>query len=299
MCSQPEDAATNSLETAGAIAMCINCLPPPAEVLGDNLEPTPIEAGGTNISRALREPMTQPSRTHGYFTPSQNKRHDNAPPMVGGPKCQNKTKGLEPNTGSQTNAKKPPKAALGGDKGVPSLKKSGRGWANKAKVQNSNPHTNDSMTLSQTESGRGLPKKPQAQVGWSLSLSPAVLHKKQLDDPDIGPILGWKESGQRPLVPEVCASSPATRHYWNCWDILQIQDGMLMHHFMRHDATGNHMQFIVPRSLCNEVLYHIHDSLIGGHLGKKKTREKALQRFYWSSIREDCNNWVSKCNELC
>ena len=185
MCCQPEDATTNSLETAGAIAMCINHLPPPAVVLGDNLEPTPIRAGGTDISEVLREPMTQPARTHGYFTWSQNKRHDNATPMVGGPKCQNKMKGLKHNTGSQTNAKKPQKAALGGDKGVPSLKKSGRGWANKAKVQNSNPNTNDFMTPSQTKSGRGLSKTPKAQVGWSLPLSPAVLCKKQLDDPDI------------------------------------------------------------------------------------------------------------------
>ena len=84
MCSQSEDTATNSLEVAGTIAMCINCLPPPAEVLGDNLEPMPIGAGGTNISGALREPMTLPARTHGYFTQSQNKRHDNAPPMAGG-----------------------------------------------------------------------------------------------------------------------------------------------------------------------------------------------------------------------
>ena len=57
------------------------------------------------------------------------------------------------------------------------------------------------------------------------------------------------------------------------------------------------MQFIVPRSLCKKVLYHIHDSLLGGHLGQKKTREKALQRFYWSGIRENCNNWVSKYDE--
>ena len=36
---------------------------------------------------------------------------------------------------------------------------------------------------------------------------------------------------------------------------------------------------------------------MGGHLDQKKTREKALQRFYWSGIREVCNNWVTKCDE--
>ena len=200
--------------------MCINHLPPPTEELGDNLELTPIGAGGTDISGALREPMIQPARTHGYFTVSQNKRHDNTPPVAGGPKCQTKMKGPKPNPGSQAHAKKQLEGALGGDRSVPSQKKSGRGWANRARVQGSSSLTNDSMTPSQTKSGRGLSKKPKAQVGWSLSLSPAVLHKRQLDAPDIGPILGWKESGQRPFDPEVCASSPATRHYWNCWDLL-------------------------------------------------------------------------------
>ena len=100
MCSQSEDTATNSHEAAGAIAVCINCLPSPAEVLGNNLEPTPIGVGGTDISGALREPITKPARTHGYFTWSQNKRQDGAPPMVGGPKCPSETKGPKPNPGS-------------------------------------------------------------------------------------------------------------------------------------------------------------------------------------------------------
>ena len=119
MCNQTEDTANNSLDAAGAIAMCINCLPPPVEVLGDNLELTPIGAGGTNISGAFREPMIQPARTHGYFTQSQNKKHDNAPPMVGGPKCQSKTKGLKPHPGPQTYAKEQLEGALGSDKSAP------------------------------------------------------------------------------------------------------------------------------------------------------------------------------------
>ena len=105
MYSQSEDTATNSHEAPGATAMYINHLPPPAEVLGNNLEPTPIGAGGTDISGALREPITQPARTHGYFTWSQNKRPDGAPPMVGGPKCPSEMKGPKSNPGSQTETK--------------------------------------------------------------------------------------------------------------------------------------------------------------------------------------------------
>ena len=100
MCSQTEDTTNNSLEAAGAIAMCINCLPPPAEVLGDNLALTIIGAGGTDIRGVIREPIIQPATTHGHFTWSQNRRHDNTPHVAEGPKCQSNPNGLKPNPGS-------------------------------------------------------------------------------------------------------------------------------------------------------------------------------------------------------
>ena len=46
-----------------------------------------------------------------------------------------------------------------------------------------------------------------------LSLMPAEMNKRHLDDPAIGQILQWVESGTRPFGPEVCTASAATRHY--------------------------------------------------------------------------------------
>ena len=130
-----------------------------------------------------------------------------------------------------------------------------------------------------------------------LSHTPAELHKKQLDDLDISSVLKWKESGNQPFGQEVCSASAATRHYWNCWDLLQVENGVLMRRFVRQDATGDHLQFVVPRSMHSEILQQVHNSLLGGHLGQKKTRGKVLQRFYWSGVHEDCNIWVAKCYE--
>ena len=64
---------------------------------------------------------------------------------------------------------------------------------------------------------RGSEKKAERN-GGGLSCAPAELHKKQCDDLDIGP--------------EVCSASVATRHYWNYWDMLQIENGILMRHFV-------------------------------------------------------------------
>jgi hypothetical protein len=40
----------------------------------------------------------------------------------------------------------------------------------------------------------------------------------------------------------------------------------------------------------------MHDALLSGHLGTKKTREKTLQRFYWYEMRDDIKNWIMKCD---
>ena len=45
-----------------------------------------------------------------------------------------------------------------------------------------------------------------------------------------------------------------------------------------------------------EVFAEMHSSLLGGHLGKKKTREKMLRSFYWFCLREDVNRWITICN---
>ncbi|CAC5397555.1 unnamed protein product [Mytilus coruscus] len=42
----------------------------------------------------------------------------------------------------------------------------------------------------------------------------------------------------------------------------------------------------------------MHDAIISGYLGKRKTTEKLLQRFYWFELREDVRIWIAKC-EVC
>ena len=165
-------------------------------------------------------------------------------------------------------------------------KQAGKGTPQETNVNNKkNP---------QQQSGRGSLNK--SMEGWNLLYNPVVLWRKQLADPDIAPVLKWKESGKRPFGLEVCVSSPATRHYWSSWDLLVIEKGMLMRKFIKQDGTSDSHQLIVPRELQKEVLWNAHDGLLGGHLGQKKTREKALRKFYWRGICEDCNNWVNTCD---
>ena len=135
-----------------------------------------------------------------------------------------------------------------------------------------------------------------ARQTWLVPYSTDQLRKKQKADPDIEPLFKWMESGQRPHGPEVCSSSAATRHYWQNWDSLEVHDGLLFRKFPRKNGTSCHLQLLVPREMRDEVLYQMHNALLSGHLGQRKTKEKTLQRFYWYGLRDDVNLWIARCD---
>ena len=140
-------------------------------------------------------------------------------------------------------------------------------------------------------------KKFRDKPGWASNYSMVNLRKKQLDDPDISPILKWFESGKRPHGQEICASSPATRHFWNSWDMLKLHDGVLFRHFNIRNGISQYQQFLVPRSMKKEIIDEMHQCILsGGHLAKKKTRMKILQRFYWFGLRDDVNLYIEQCD---
>ena len=43
--------------------------------------------------------------------------------------------------------------------------------------------------------------------------------------------------------------------------------------------------------------FHMHNSIMSGHLSEKKTREKLLHRCYWYNLQNDVQQWVKMCLE--
>lgn len=152
-----------------------------------------------------------------------------------------------------------------------------------------------------SEFGRGLFERcditrSDLRSSWPIKTSFFDIKTHQQEDKDISQILDWKNKGDRPYGPEVQASSPATRHYWLAWDSLVIQDGILHRWYYKKNGQS-FLQIVIPKSLKGEVLYHMHNTVLSGHLGVKKTREKLLQRFYWFNVREDIYQHIMKCHE--
>lgn len=154
----------------------------------------------------------------------------------------------------------------------------------------------DRTTLPDANQRPPPPPVVRNPLQWATQYSANTLRGKQLDDPNVGTILRWVEEGQRPFGSRVCSSSPETRHYWNNWCLLRERNGVLYRQFLRQDGSGDHLQLIVPKSLRSEVMKQMHESVLSGHLGKRKTREKTLQRFYWFCLRDDVNAFVRRCD---
>jgi len=132
----------------------------------------------------------------------------------------------------------------------------------------------------------------ESYVPWSSNYSLKDLRDLQVDDKDIGLVILWV----KPTGNTIALVSAATRHFVQCWDALVLEHGVLMRKFSKKDGTGSFLQLVVPKSLQKDVLYQMHNSLLSGHLGGKKTREKLLQRYYWFGVREDIHLWIQQCD---
>ncbi|KAK3758655.1 hypothetical protein RRG08_061098 [Elysia crispata] len=66
-----------------------------------------------------------------------------------------------------------------------------------------------------------------------------------------------------------------------------------------NDATrggASARQVVLPESLRKYVMSSAHDTITGGHLGIKKTREKIMSNFYWPGMYEDVARYCRSCD---
>ena len=118
----------------------------------------------------------------------------------------------------------------------------------------------------------------------------------QEQDQNIGPLHKWLVTGNRLTLSEVQMESTKTRYYLLLWESLRLIGRLVYREFHKKDGTGKFLQYLVPQLLRKDIMFHNHDSLQGGHLGQKKTRNRIQQRYLWFKMKVDINHWVLKCD---
>ena len=78
----------------------------------------------------------------------------------------------------------------------------------------------------------------------------------------------------------------------------EYKKGILYRRFI--DATPGSdtvLQVVVPLKFRNQVLKLAHESILGGHLGNKKTCEKILMHFFWPGMHADVVRYCRSCEQ--
>ena len=113
------------------------------------------------------------------------------------------------------------------------------------------------------------------------------LRMKQIQDPEIRWIVPWVKRRCRPQKSDVPVGYTLAR----CFEHLRFEDGIL---YRVTDLEGTlRRQIVLPRSLVTKVMEMVHDKM--GHLGRDKTLGLVQDRFYWSGMSKEVENYIRSC----
>ena len=131
---------------------------------------------------------------------------------------------------------------------------------------NQTVRTVTTRSQSQQSSVGGVLSKEQS---WTSPIEKSKIRNLQEKDPDLSFIVNALKLNTRPQHREVVSLSPEARYYWSIWESLSLLDGCLHRHFYCKDGTGSYLQLVVPKTLGDEILHQVHNSILSGHLGRK------------------------------
>ena len=130
-----------------------------------------------------------------------------------------------------------------------------------------------------------------------VNLLPEIsLFESQHADTHISKVIELKEQGFPRPPAFVWRSNNQLFAYWNCWNELFVENGLLMR------SSKQKRQFpqnavVIPQGLINTVLHNLHSSPSGGHLGVTRTISRARERFFWPQMQESIKAFIRNCPE--
>ena len=89
------------------------------------------------------------------------------------------------------------------------------------------------------------------------------LCEQQLNDHIVGPVLRAKENDVKPRDGSLRAMDPHDRRLFQLWDQLLIKRGCLYCVYVRSVDGSSLLQFVVPKSIREEVLKDLYEGVMG------------------------------------
>jgi len=120
----------------------------------------------------------------------------------------------------------------------------------------------------------------------------------QDEDPDMAMVKDWKRQGKTPSWEELAKESPIVKTWWSRHEQLFLSKNKVL--YIRWETAENHQPPIyrvaAVAAMFKSILTELHDVRTSGHLGQKKTIERAkISRFYWPGMAQFARRWVANC----
>ena len=142
-----------------------------------------------------------------------------------------------------------------------------------------------------------VPKRAKPRDPPDINLTPSIIRKMQEDDTELGEILKLKtETSVKPTCDSITSKSPCFKHWIQKWELLDIKNEMLCYYW-EDNEQNKRWKICTPKTLQSYVLWHVHDSPVGGHQGISRTRNRARQcPFYWPNMNQAVKDYVQTCD---
>ena len=118
------------------------------------------------------------------------------------------------------------------------------------------------------------------------------LATEQTKDDEIMHAIEWKRNN---LSSNLKYASRRLKKYVRKFDRLEIENNTLYRQFF--DGTGKLIfkEYCLPKHLWKEVIYRLHNSPTGGHLGILRTTQEFRKRFYYPGFTEHFIDFIKNC----
>ena len=118
------------------------------------------------------------------------------------------------------------------------------------------------------------------------------IETEQKKDPVLRKVMTWIDTG---CNDDLTYASLELRKYYKHLTRLQVQKDILVRQFSDDVGKISYYQICAPKHLRKEVVYRIHNSPTGGHLGIVRTAKVFRQRFYFPGFTEFLMDYIKNC----
>ena len=116
------------------------------------------------------------------------------------------------------------------------------------------------------------------------------LLKRQAADSTIGPVL------KKILNPNMRVEfTEKGERLWKIRKSLSVKEGLLVRNYKLNAGRDPIEQIVLPECMKDMVLESLHDNILSGHFGAKKTIARVKLRYYWPGYIDDVQEWCQTC----